>query len=123
MAHPGENCQCVLFPTGGGELTVPRQVSERAWRSSGPCPFYLLTSVLGMQPDLNVSHTQRGETEAGARRAGRVASVKLRFSRRLPRVSFLFGDMFKFKGQETEPGEGRGWKLLAGREGRRAIGG
>ena len=49
----------MLFPTGGGELTVPRQVSERAWRLSGPCPFYLLTSALGMQPDLmSVTHRE-----------------------------------------------------------------
>ena len=36
-----------------------------------------------------------------------MASVKLQLSQSLPRVSFLFGDTFKFKRQETELGEGQ----------------
>lgn len=36
-----------------------------------------------------------------------MASIKLWLSQSLPHVSFLFGDMFKFKRQETELGEGQ----------------
>ena len=82
---------------------------------SGPCPFY---SVLGMQPDLNVSHTQRGKRPRGISGICQAPA----FSESASCFLFVRGHV-QIQEAGDRAGGGPVLKLLDGREGHSAVGG
>lgn len=112
VTHPGEKLSgCAVLR--GVWFIVPQAGLRTGVGLSGPCPFY---SVLGMQPDLNVSHTQRGKRPRGISGICQAPA----FSESASCFLFVRGHV-----QIQEAGDGAGGgpvlKLPAGHKGHSAI--